>query len=137
MNELLNVAVPAALQKERELVRARGAVSTLLLVNGMLLATWVSRIPAIEDVRGLGHASFGVALLVVALGAVISMPLAGTLSSRWVRIASARSRHSLTEIEAREMHRYEIIAARNHWRLLLCTSVLIVPTAQCRWSLGC
>jgi hypothetical protein len=32
--------------------------------------------------------------------------------------------------------KYEIIAARDHWRLLLCTSVLIVPTAQCRWSLG-
>src|SRR5580704_12025078 len=83
MDELLNIAAPTAQQRERELVRTRGAVSTLLLVNGMLLATWVSRIPAIEEVRGLGHASFGVALLIVALGAVISMPLAGTLSSRW------------------------------------------------------
>jgi hypothetical protein len=40
---------------------------------------------------------------------------------------------SCREIDAREIHKYEIIA---YWRLLLCTSVLIVPTAQCRWSLG-
>lgn len=95
MNELLNVAVPAAQQKEPELVRARWAVSTLLLVNGMLLATWVSRIPAIEDVRGLGHASFGVALLIVALRAVISSRWPGRSVRAGVRIASARSRHSL------------------------------------------
>jgi hypothetical protein len=44
---------------------------------------------------------------------------------------------SCREIEAREIHKYEIIADRDHWRLLVCTSVLIVPTAQCRWSLGC
>jgi hypothetical protein len=32
--------------------------------------------------RGLNHATFGLALLVVATGAIISMPIAGTLSAR-------------------------------------------------------
>ena len=55
---------------------------------------------------------------------------------RSVVVEKDYSECSCREIEAREIHKYEIIAARNHWRLLLCTSVLIVPTAQCRWVLG-
>lgn len=61
---------------------ARRAVATLFLVNGALFATWVSRIPAIEAGRGMTHAMLGLALFVVALGAMISMPLAGFLISR-------------------------------------------------------
>jgi MFS family permease len=60
---------------------ARRAVTALFFVNGMLLATWVSRIPAIEGLRGLNHAMFGLALLVVAAGAIVSMPIAGALSA--------------------------------------------------------
>jgi hypothetical protein len=43
---------------------------------------------------------------------------------------------SCREIEVGEIHKYEIIAARDHRRLLLCISVLIALAAQCRWSLG-
>jgi len=60
---------------------ARRAVTALFFVNGMLLATWVSRIPAIEGLRGFNHAMFGLALLVVAAGAIVSMPIAGALSA--------------------------------------------------------
>lgn len=62
-------------------VAVRRAVTALFFVNGTLLATWVSRIPAIEALRGLNH-TFGLALLVVATGAIISMPIAGALSAR-------------------------------------------------------
>jgi predicted MFS family arabinose efflux permease len=62
--------------------RARRAVTTLFLVNGMLFATWVSRIPAIETNRGMTHAQLGLALFALALGAMIAMPLAGLLSAR-------------------------------------------------------
>lgn len=61
---------------------ARKAVSTLFFLNGALFATWVSRLPAMETARGLSHAQLGLALLVIAAGAVISMPLAGVLGSR-------------------------------------------------------
>jgi len=61
---------------------ARRAVATLFLVNGMLFATWVSRIPLIETSRGMSHAMLGLALFVVALGAMISMPVAGWFISR-------------------------------------------------------
>jgi predicted MFS family arabinose efflux permease len=74
-------AKPVQVLEERP-VAARRAVTVLFFVNGTLLATWVSRIPAIEALRGLNHATFGLALLVVATGAIISMPIAGALSTR-------------------------------------------------------
>src|SRR5258708_13756568 len=74
-------AKPVQVLEERP-VAARRAVMVLFFVNGTLLATWVSRIPAIEALRGLNHATFGLALLVVATGAIISMPIAGALSTR-------------------------------------------------------
>lgn len=54
---------------------ARRAVTSLFFANGAIFATWVSRIPAIEELRGLEHATFGLALLIVAVGAVIAMPV--------------------------------------------------------------
>jgi len=48
----------------------------------MLFATWVSRIPVIESSRGLTHATLGLELFVLALGAMIAMPLSGLLSAR-------------------------------------------------------
>ena len=60
---------------------SRRAVATLFLVNGALFATWVSRIPAIETQRGLSHATLGLALFAMALGAMTAMPLAGLLSA--------------------------------------------------------
>jgi hypothetical protein len=74
-------ARPVQVLEERP-VAARRAVTALFFVNGTLLATWVSRIPAIEGLRGLNHATFGLALLVVAAGSIISMPIAGALSAR-------------------------------------------------------
>jgi len=74
----------ASIPKTRAAVptAARRAVATLFLVNGMLFATWVSRIPAIETGRGMTHAVLGLALFALALGAMISMPLSGLLISR-------------------------------------------------------
>lgn len=63
-------------------VAARRAVAALFFLNGTLFATWVSRLPAMETAHGLSHAELGMALLVIAVGAVISMPLAGWLSSK-------------------------------------------------------
>jgi MFS family permease len=54
----------------------------LFFLNGVLFATWASRIPAVQAERGLGHGALGLALLSIALGAVIAMPLAGWLTAR-------------------------------------------------------
>jgi predicted MFS family arabinose efflux permease len=57
-------------------------VAALFFLNGSLFAAWVSRLPAIQLRHGLSNGALGLALLVVALGAVIAMPLAGWLISR-------------------------------------------------------
>ncbi|MDB6068592.1 MAG: transporter [Pedosphaera sp.] len=62
---------------------ARAAVKLLFFLNGALFASWASRIPAVQAQRGLGNGSLGLALLSIALGAVISMPLSGLLMARF------------------------------------------------------
>ena len=61
---------------------ARRAVSALFFLNGAIFATWASRIPAVQAARGLNHAELGLALLAMALGAILAMPIAGVLSAR-------------------------------------------------------
>ncbi len=61
---------------------SRLAVAALFLMNGTIFGTWVSRIPAIQAERGLSHGALGFALLGLALGALVSMPMAGRLSAR-------------------------------------------------------
>lgn len=85
MDTVLEQSSPGMRQKERAALRpsaARWAVSELFLMNGALFGTWVSRIPAIQTERGLSHGRLGLALLALALGALVSMPMAGRLSSR-------------------------------------------------------
>jgi MFS family permease len=62
---------------------ARVAVALCFFLNGMLFASWVSRIPAVQTALGLNHAMLGLALFGVALGALFAMPLAGWGISRF------------------------------------------------------
>ena len=62
--------------------RARIAVSVVFFVNGAILASWVPHIPAVKDRLGVGEAQLGSALLAMAAGAVLALPLAGWLVGR-------------------------------------------------------
>jgi MFS family permease len=62
---------------------ARLAVALCFFLNGALFASWVSRIPAVQTARGLSHATLGLALFGVALGALVAMPVAGWCASRF------------------------------------------------------
>lgn len=62
---------------------ARLAVVSIFFLNGVALASWFVRIPAIQEKLGLGEGLLGVALLGAAVGALVSMPIAGALSSRF------------------------------------------------------
>jgi predicted MFS family arabinose efflux permease len=55
----------------------------LFFINGALIATWVSRIPAVQAAHGLSHGTLGLAFLAMAAGAVIAMPVIGGLTSRF------------------------------------------------------
>ena len=66
----------------RSLREARAAVSALFFLNGAGMANWVVRIPAIQEQLHLGAGALGIALLGVAVGALVSMPLTGRVVAR-------------------------------------------------------
>ncbi|MAW52563.1 MAG: MFS transporter [Geminicoccus sp.] len=55
----------------------------MFVLNGAFLGIWASRIPSIRDVQGLDKGQFGILLLVMAIGALISFPIAGRLADRF------------------------------------------------------
>jgi MFS family permease len=61
---------------------ARRAVTLIFLFNGVLIGSWAARIPAVKERLDLGEAELGLALGLVALGALVAMPVSGWLSAR-------------------------------------------------------
>jgi hypothetical protein len=61
---------------------ARAAVSALFLANGFGIGAWASAIAPLQARLALSPATLSVALLAMAAGAVIAMPLAPALSAR-------------------------------------------------------
>src|SRR3954467_13988485 len=61
---------------------ARRAVTVIFFLNGALIGSWAARIPAVKEDLGLGEAELGVALGLVALGALVPTPFWGWLSAR-------------------------------------------------------
>ena len=63
--------------------RARWAVAASFLVMGLLIGAWVPHVPLAKERLGVGPGVFGLALLAIAGGAVLAMPLAGVLINRF------------------------------------------------------
>ncbi len=55
----------------------------LFLVHGLVVSTWVSRIPAIKASLGMPNGVFGLTLLSSAFGAVLFIPFVGILIGRY------------------------------------------------------
>jgi MFS family permease len=55
----------------------------LFLVHGLIVSTWISRIPAVKAALGLNDAVLGLDLLSIAAGAVCMIPMAGWLIGRF------------------------------------------------------
>jgi len=58
---------------------SRLAVKTIFFLNGFIYASWVSRLPRIQDIFLLDNGSIGLILLSAAVGAVLAMPFTGWL----------------------------------------------------------
>jgi MFS family permease len=69
---------------------ARRAVSAVFAVHGAVSGTFATRIPWIKDHLHLGPTSLGLALVAPALGAVLTMPLAGRIVHRYGGRATLR-----------------------------------------------
>jgi fucose permease len=63
--------------------RARLATATLFFANGCGLGSWVPHIPEVKIWHGLSEGALGLALLVIAAGAVAALPVAGALTARF------------------------------------------------------
>lgn len=62
---------------------SRLAVLGVFFLNGLAVASWFVRIPAVQGELSLSEGLLGLALLGAAVGAMVSMPLAGALTSRF------------------------------------------------------
>lgn len=82
MESLIDIRTPISTNWS-EPKPARLAVSLCFFLNGALFASWVSRIPAVQAGLGINHATLGMALFGVALGALFAMPLAGWCAARY------------------------------------------------------
>jgi len=63
--------------------RSRFAVLITFFINGALMATWVSRIPAIQTKLGLSEGGLGLILLGLSAGVLVALSLAGGLIARF------------------------------------------------------
>ena len=70
------------------LLRARTAVAVVFALNGLAMANWISRVPAIRDELGLTPGDVGLLLLAMSAGAVLALPSAGAIV---LRIGPART----------------------------------------------
>ncbi|HEV2918182.1 MAG TPA: MFS transporter [Actinomycetota bacterium] len=66
--------------------RAALATALVFAVNGVLLASWVARLPATRDRLGASAAELGLVLLAPGVGSLLSMPFSG----RWCRRFGSR-----------------------------------------------
>ncbi len=77
--------------------RATVAVSVVFVLAGFSFASWAARIPQIRDALELSPRALGLVLLAVAVGSLISMPLAGVVVAR---IGTARTVLVMTVVAA-------------------------------------
>ncbi len=67
----------------REVAAALRATYAAFFFAGFAFASWVSRIPQLRDLLGLGSAQLGLVLLAVAVGSLVALPLSGVIVGRW------------------------------------------------------
>ena len=72
-----------SLDSRRSPARARWAIFMIFLQAGLIIGAWVPHVPLAKDRLAVGPAMFGLGLLAIAVGAVISMPFAGALINRF------------------------------------------------------
>lgn len=79
----MNASLALEGRSEPSAFAARVGVSAIFFVNGFCFASWVPHIPTVQARLGLSTGQLGLALLGVAAGALVAMPLTGALVARW------------------------------------------------------
>ena len=63
--------------------QARRAVSLIFFINGLVLASWFPHIPTVKTQHAMSDGQLGLVLLSMAIGSVLTLPLAGWLVGRF------------------------------------------------------
>ena len=61
--------------------RARVAVTAVFFLNGIVFASWYSRLPSIQEKLDLGPGTLGLALIGAPVGLLAAQPLTGALTA--------------------------------------------------------
>jgi predicted MFS family arabinose efflux permease len=69
---------------------ARTAVGWTFFLNGVLFASWISRIPEARDELRLDNGELGLLLLSIAAGSVLALPTTGPMLQRFGTVAGIR-----------------------------------------------
>jgi MFS family permease len=69
---------------------ARNAVGLAFVLNGLVFASWVSRIPELRASFDLTNGGLGLVLLAIALGSVLALPTTGAAINRWGTVRVVR-----------------------------------------------
>jgi MFS family permease len=68
---------------DRPVQKARWGTLVLFLLHGLIVGTWISRIPAFQIALKLNNAVLGLTLLSATIGAILSIPATGKLIDRY------------------------------------------------------
>jgi MFS family permease len=73
------MAMPMALRRQTTQRTAWFAIAAVFFVNGVALASWISRIPTLTERLDLSPGQVGFALMALAAGALVAFPITGRL----------------------------------------------------------
>lgn len=77
-------APPAASARPvpRSVLAARTGVAVVFALNGLAVATWFGRVPAVREALGLSAGRLGLLMLALSAGSLLAMPTAGLVAQR-------------------------------------------------------
>jgi MFS family permease len=79
-------------------IRARNAVATAFILNGLLFATLISRVPDFRERLHLTNGQLGLLLLSISVGSLIGLPASGRLVERFGAAGVVRAGAGMTAI---------------------------------------
>ncbi|WP_280836573.1 MFS transporter [Micromonospora sp. A200] len=79
MSPLVTAPSPAV---PRQVLAARTGVAVVFALNGLAVASWFSRVPAVREALGLSAGRLGLLLLAMSGGAVLALTTAGLVTQR-------------------------------------------------------
>src|SRR5829696_3712985 len=71
--------MPVELKRQATQRKAWFAIAAVFFVNGVTLASWISRIPTLTERLDLSPGQVGLALMTLAAGALVAFPITGRL----------------------------------------------------------